>query len=78
VRSVWLCSRNDAIGNIAVMVAALGVWGTTTGWPDLIVAAILGGLFLTSSVKILSQAWAEYRHGHVHNHDDDHVHGHAH
>jgi Co/Zn/Cd efflux system component len=78
VRSVWLCSRNDAIGNIAVMVAALGVWGTTTGWPDLIVAAILGGLFLTSSVKILSQAWAEYRHGHVHNHDDDRVHGHAH
>ena len=38
VRSVWLCSRNDAIGNVAVMVAALGVWGTATGWPDLIVA----------------------------------------
>ena len=53
VRSVWLCSRNDAIGNVAVMVAALGVWGTATGWPDLIVAGDHGGLFLTSSVKIL-------------------------
>ena len=49
VRSVWLCSRNDAIGNVAVMVAALGVWGTATGWPDLIVAAIMASLFLTSS-----------------------------
>jgi len=39
VRSVWLCSRNDAIGNIAVMIAALAVWGTATKWPDLLVAA---------------------------------------
>ncbi|MGE3279989.1 MAG: cation transporter [Alphaproteobacteria bacterium] len=59
VRSVWLCSRNDAIGNVAVMLAALGVWGTGTGWPDLIVAAIMAGLFLVSSVKILRQAMAE-------------------
>ena len=67
VRSVWLCSRNDAIGNVAVMVAALGVWGTATGWPDLIVAAIMASLFLTSSTKILRQAWHEYRHeGHAH------------
>jgi Co/Zn/Cd efflux system component len=63
VRSVWLCSRNDAIGNVAVMVAALGVWGSATGWPDLIVAAIMAGLFLTSASRILSQAWQEYRHG---------------
>jgi Co/Zn/Cd efflux system component len=63
VRSVWLCSRNDAIGNVAVMIAALGVWGTATGWPDLIVAAIMAGLFLTSATRILSQAWQEYRHG---------------
>jgi cation diffusion facilitator family transporter len=63
VRSVWLCSRNDAIGNVAVMVAALGVWGTATGWPDLIVAAIMASLFLTSATKILRQAWDEYRHG---------------
>lgn len=61
VRSVWLCSRNDAIGNVAVMVAALGVWGTATGWPDLIVAGIMAGLFLTSSVQIMRQASQEYR-----------------
>ncbi|MEX2319544.1 MAG: cation transporter [Bauldia sp.] len=66
VRSVWLCSRNDAIGNVAVMIAALGVWGTATGWPDLIVAAIMASLFLTSAVRILRQAWHEYRYGHVH------------
>ena len=59
VRSVWLCSRNDAIGNIAVMIAALGVWGTTTGWPDLIVAGVMAGLFLTSAYQIIRQSWAE-------------------
>lgn len=59
VRSVWLCSRNDAIGNIAVMVAALGVWGTTTGWPDLIVAAAMAALFIYSAVQIVRQALAE-------------------
>jgi cation diffusion facilitator family transporter len=75
VRSVWLCSRNDAIGNVAVMVAALGVWGTATAWPDLAVAAIMAGLFLTSSVKILRQAWQEYSHGHTHAVGDV---GHAH
>lgn len=63
VRSVWLCSRNDAIGNTAVMLAALGVWGTSTAWPDLVVAAIMAGLFLTSSVQILRQAWSEYQQG---------------
>lgn len=60
VRSVWLCSRNDAIGNVAVMLAAAGVWGTATAWPDLVVAAIMAGLFLYSSSQILRQAWAEY------------------
>ena len=63
VRSVWLCSRNDAIGNVAVMIAALGVWGTATGWPDLIVASIMAGLFLSSSVQIIRQALEERRHG---------------
>src|SRR5215468_9505612 len=63
VRSVWLCSRNDAIGNVAVMIAALGVWGTATRWPDLIVAAIRAGLFLYSSAMILRQAFAELRSG---------------
>jgi Co/Zn/Cd efflux system component len=61
VRSVWLCSRNDAIGNVVVMAAALGVWGTSSAWPDLAVAALMAGIFLTSSVQILRQAWAEYR-----------------
>ena len=61
VRSVWLCSRNDAIGNVAVMFAAIGVWKTTSGWPDLIVAAIMAGLFLLSSVQIIRQALEERR-----------------
>jgi len=63
VRSVWVCSRNDMIGNVAVMIAALGVWGTAAAWPDLIVAAVMAAVFLTSSVLILRQAWAEYRAG---------------
>lgn len=62
IRSVWLCSRNDAIGNVIVMLAALGVWGSHSAWPDLAVAAIMAGVFLTSSVQILWQAWAEYGH----------------
>jgi cation diffusion facilitator family transporter len=61
VRSVWLCSRNDAIGNVAVMLAAAGVWYTTTKWPDLLVAAIMAGLFLTSSFQILRQSLNELR-----------------
>lgn len=63
VRSVWLCSRNDAIGNVAVMLAALGVWNTASAWPDLAVAGIMGGLFLSSSIQILIQArreWSEH------------------
>ncbi len=63
VRSVWLCSRNDAIGNVAVMAAALGVWRLSKAWPDLIVAALMAGVFLTSSTQILRQAWTEYRRG---------------
>ena len=61
VRSVWLCSRNDAIGNVAVMLAALGVWGTSTAWPDLLIAAIMAGLYLYSSVQIIAQSGAEFR-----------------
>lgn len=61
VRSVWLCSRNDAIGNVAVLFAALGVWGTTSAWPDLIVAAIMAVLFLSSAFQIVRQALAERR-----------------
>ena len=63
VRSVWLCSRNDAVGNVAVMVASATVWLTATAWPDLIVAIVMAGLFLRSSQLILDQAWQEYSSG---------------
>lgn len=68
VRSVWLCSRNDAIGNVAVMFAALGVWGTASGWPDLIVATIMAGLFLSSAFQIVRQALTERREVEEHQH----------
>lgn len=70
VRSVWLCSRNDAIGNVAVMFAALGVWGTASGWPDLIVASIMATLFLSSAFQILRQALAERRETTGHDHQE--------
>jgi Co/Zn/Cd efflux system component len=63
VRSVWLCSRNDAIGNVAVMLAAAGVWATASKWPDLAVAAVMAGLFLWSSAQILRQSVRELRTG---------------
>ncbi len=59
VRSVWLCSRNDAIGNIAVMLAGAGVFATGTIWPDIIVAFVIAGLFMHSSIKITHQALSE-------------------
>jgi Co/Zn/Cd efflux system component len=61
VRSVWLCSRNDAIGNLAVIAAAGVVVVTGSAWPDLIVAAAMAALFLQSSVKIIRQATTELR-----------------
>ena len=68
VRSVWLCSRNDAIGNVAVMLAAIGVWGTASGWPDLVVAGIMAGLFLSSSFQIIQQALREKQEAGEHQH----------
>ena len=82
VRSVWLCSRNDAIGNVAVMIASVAVWFTMSAWPDLIVAAIMAGLFLRSAQLILIQAWREYRSGEdlgaleSHGHKEGHDHAH--
>lgn len=61
MRSVWICSRNDAIGNIAVLAAAGGVFGTGTGWPDVAVAAILAGLGISGGWQIVKQALAELR-----------------
>ncbi|MEQ9110365.1 MAG: cation transporter [Rhodospirillaceae bacterium] len=59
VRSVWLCSRNDAIGNVAVMFAAAGVFASGTPWPDLLVAGVMASLFLYSSSQIIRQARSE-------------------
>ena len=61
VRSVWLCSRNDAIGNVAVVAAAVGVWQTGTGWPDLVVAGVMAALFCWSSFQIIRQGLGEMR-----------------
>ena len=61
MRSVWLCSRNDAIGNLAVMAAALGVFGTGSAWPDLVVAAVMALLALSAARSIVRQASAELR-----------------
>ena len=61
IRSVWLCSRNDAIGNVAVIGAGAAVWATGSFWPDLIVAALLAGLFAKSSIAIVTQALRERR-----------------
>lgn len=59
VRSVWLCSRNDAVGNIAVFISAGVVWMTHSHWPDIIVAVGMAGLFLSSAFQILVQARSE-------------------
>jgi Co/Zn/Cd efflux system component len=61
MRSVWICSRNDALGNLAVLLAALGVFGTGSGLPDIIVAAIMAGLSLWGGEQIARQAVSELR-----------------
>ena len=59
MRSVWLCTRNDVIANVLVLVAAAGVFGTGTVWPDVGVAAILAVLGLSSGRIVIRQARAE-------------------
>jgi len=59
IRSVWLCSRNDAIGNLAVLAAAGGVFATDTAWPDLAVAAVMAALWLAAAVHIVRLALSE-------------------
>jgi Co/Zn/Cd efflux system component len=61
MRSAWVCTRNDVLGNLAVLLAALGVFGTGTGWPDLIVAAVMAGLAMQGAVLVLRQARDELR-----------------
>ena len=59
MQSVWLCSRNDALSNIAVMLAALGVFGTASAWPDLAVASVMGLLAISSAVTVFKSARKE-------------------
>ena len=74
MRSVWLCSRNDAIGNVAVFMAALGVFGTGSAWPDLLVASLMAALALQGGWTVMRKARRELsadpakadHHGHVH------------
>lgn len=59
MQSVWLCTRNDAIGNLAVMLAAFGVFGTGAGWPDIVVAMTMGTLGLSAAYTVIRQARRE-------------------
>lgn len=61
MRSAWICTRNDVLGNLAVLLAALGVFGTGKGWPDVIVAAIMAGLALQGASIVVMRALAELR-----------------
>ena len=61
VRSVWLCSRNDAIGNVGVILASFAVAFTGSAWPDLIVAGLMAAIFLQSAASITIQARTELR-----------------
>jgi Co/Zn/Cd efflux system component len=62
MRSAWLCTRNDVLGNLAVLLAAAGVFGTGTGWPDVIVAAVMAGLAIQSATSIIRQSLDEFHH----------------
>ena len=59
MRSAWICTRNDVLGNLAVLLAAVGVFGTGTGWPDLVVAGIMSGLALQGAAVVVRKAWGE-------------------
>jgi Co/Zn/Cd efflux system component len=63
MRSAWICTRNDVLGNLAVLLAALGVFGTGTGWPDIVVAAIMALLAIQGAALVIRQASAELRFG---------------
>jgi Co/Zn/Cd efflux system component len=64
IRSVWLCSRNDALGNLLVLAAAGGVLGTGSRWPDLAVAATMAALFLQTAILTARRALGELRNLH--------------
>ena len=61
MRSVWVCTRNDVLGNLAVLAAAAGVFGTGSGWPDILVAAIMAALAIQGAWMVISQSRTELR-----------------
>jgi Co/Zn/Cd efflux system component len=61
MRSAWICTRNDVLGNLAVLIAAAGVFGTGTGWPDVIVAASMAALALQGAALVVRQSLDELR-----------------
>lgn len=61
MRSAWICTRNDVVGNLAVLLAAAGVFGTNSGWPDIVVASVMAGLALQGAVQIIRQSAGELR-----------------
>jgi Co/Zn/Cd efflux system component len=61
MRSAWICTRNDVLGNLAVLLAAAGVFGTGTGWPDIMVAVIMAGLALQGAATVIRQSLSELR-----------------
>ena len=61
MRSVWICTRNDVLGNLAVLLAALGVFGTKSGWPDFVVATVMAALAIQGATTIVRQALKELR-----------------
>jgi Co/Zn/Cd efflux system component len=63
MRSAWICTRNDVLGNLAVLLAAVGVFGTGTGWPDVTVAAIMASLALQGAWLVVQQSLRELRQG---------------
>ena len=65
MRSAWVCTRNDVLGNLAVLLAALGVFGTGTGWPDIAVAAIMAALALQGAWIVIGHSWSELRAPHA-------------
>jgi Co/Zn/Cd efflux system component len=64
MRSAWICTRNDVLGNLAVLLAAAGVFGTGTGWPDAVVAAVMAALAIQGAVTVARQAISELRFTH--------------
>ena len=61
MRSAWICTRNDVLGNLAVLLAAVGVFGTGTGWPDIVVAAIMAGLAIQGAATVIRKSLGELR-----------------